>query len=70
MAKEPLLEIKLESAEDKPKLFYKGEEVKELTNVSFNWETRTLEWGGLSYSFEHLDQPGVKRVERRCGKYV
>ncbi|MDY0396793.1 hypothetical protein ACFSMW_14710 [Virgibacillus halophilus] len=65
----PLLTIELQDETSAPKVFYKGEEIHLKTNVTFDWETDTDTFGGLSYAIEHYVKengcPTRNRIERR-----
>lgn len=41
LPKAPLIQIELESIDNVPKVFYKGEEITQKIHVSFDWSTQT-----------------------------
>lgn len=66
--KMPLLTIELQDETSVPKVIYKGEEITGKVNVSFDWDTDTLDVGGTTYVIEHREtglHPVVNRIERR-----
>lgn len=65
-----LLVIELEDETSVPKVFYKGEEIKNKQNIFLDWDSETdTDHGGLSYAVEHTDQskgyPVTNRIERK-----
>ena len=70
----PLLTIELQDETAVPKVFYDGEEITNKVMVSFDWETRTDEYGGTSYNIEHIElvngEPIRKGVGLARGKYA
>lgn len=74
LIKNSTLLISLEKEDSVPKVFYKGEEVLLMKNVSFDWETDTDEMGGLTYAIEHHETENGylvdNRIERRVRGYA
>ena len=73
--KKPLLTIELQDETSVPKVFYKGEEITNKVNVSFDWDTSDARNPhGLTYAIEHIEidngQATVNRIERRCGDHA
>lgn len=68
-SKEPLLTIELQDETSVPTVYYKGKEINHKTNISFDWDTDTEEYGGLTYAIEHMETgvkyPTANRTERR-----
>jgi len=68
ISKDKLLVIELDNESSVPKVFYKGEEINEKMHISFEWDTDTEYYGGLSYTIEHYEKgsyPVINRIERR-----
>ncbi len=70
-----LLTIELQDESSVPKVIYKGKEIKNRVNVSFDWDTADAHGpGGLSYAIEHMEtgngQVTTNRIERRCGDHA
>lgn len=69
-----LLVIELEEETSIPRVIYKGEEITRRIKVSFAWETRTDEYGGMKYHLEFADKsvedPNVKTIEHKTGKFT
>ncbi|SEQ23281.1 hypothetical protein SAMN05216232_1978 [Virgibacillus subterraneus] len=63
-----LLIIELDNETAVPKVFYKGEQVKHLRDVDFEWNTETdVVMGKLNIDIENVDTSGDKPVIKRTG---
>lgn len=69
-----LLTIRVKDENSVPEVFYKGEEVTNKINISFNWETKTDEFGGLQFLIDHFKKKETQTVREthahRTGKFL
>lgn len=68
-----LLTIELEKETSVPRVFFKGEELGAKIKVSFDWETKTNEMGGVKFHAEHVSdicEPNSNVIGFKRGKFV
>lgn len=70
LIKNNLLIIALKDESSVPKVFYKGEEIKFKTNISFDWETDTDMPGSLTYAIEHYERGNGFPVRQRIERHI
>ena len=70
-----LLVIELQDENSVPKVIYKGEEIHMKTKISFDWETRTDEYGGTHIGLEYFKKNKTanlhhKSIHHNIGKFA
>lgn len=70
----PLLTIELQDESAVPKVFYKGEEIKARSHISFDWKTKQSHegTGGLDMRIEHYDNEieALRIIGRKRGEFM
>lgn len=56
MVKDKLLVIELESLDDVPKIFYRGNRIENMVLVNFKWETDTEKHGEKKIELSYFDE--------------